>query len=82
MEVTYTSHHYTLGGRIYRQPDGGPQGVDTVVEVAEVYMLSFDRRFLAKLRRLGIKVFLYQRYVDDITIQCPAFNPGWGYNSQ
>ena len=53
---------------VYRQHDGGPQDLDTVVEASEVYMLVFDKKFLAKLESLGIRVELYVSYVDDITI--------------
>ena len=29
---TYKHHHYTFGGRIYRQKDGGPPGLKAAVE--------------------------------------------------
>ena len=43
LEVTYTHHHYTVGGQIHKQQDGGPQGLNTAVEASEIYMLLFAR---------------------------------------
>ena len=74
--VTYKHHHYTVNGQVYRQTDGGPQGLNAAVEAAEIYMLKFDGRFLKILGELGIVVLLYQRYVDDISICLPAIKKG------
>ena len=56
--------------------------MDTAVEVSEIYMLSFDRKFLEKLKKLGLEVLLYSRYVDDITVECPAIRKGWSYDPE
>ena len=77
LEVTYSHHYYTVGGQVFRQKDGGPQGLDTAVEASEVYMLMFDKKYLARLQQLGIRVELYVRYVDDITIILMGIRPGW-----
>ena len=45
-------------------------------------MLSFDRRFLDNFKKLGLEALLYQRYVDAITIECPAIKKGWSYNQE
>ena len=56
-------------------------GLDTSVEASEIYMVSFDTRFLDRLSKLGININLYKRYVDDITIVLKAIGPGWHYCS-
>ena len=79
LEVTYKHHHYTVGGEVFRQTDGGPQGLKAAVESSEIYMLQFDSKFLSKLEALGFVVYRYKRYVDDICIILPPLKPGWYY---
>ena len=43
-------------------------------------MLEFDRGFLLLLDKLGLKVWVYVRYVDDITVVAPAIKHGWDYD--
>ena len=47
------------------------------VETASLAMLLWDKGFLAKLRRMGLKVGLYKRYVDDIIVIIDEIAPGW-----
>ena len=37
LEVTYSHHHYSVGGVLHRQLDWGLPGLDTSVEVSDVY---------------------------------------------
>ena len=39
VKVVMENHYFTVGGKIYRQSDGGPAGLDITVEVAAIYML-------------------------------------------
>ena len=80
LEVSYKSHHYTAGGEIFKQRDGGPEGLDTAVEACDLYMLRFDDKLLKRLRELGWTLDVYKRYVDDITVVRPPLNPGWHYS--
>ena len=82
LELAYRNHHYTVGGAIHKQEDGGPQGLNTAVEASEVYMLEFDRKFLILLRGLGVTILLYLRYVDDITAILPPIKPGWFFHQE
>ena len=82
LEVTYTHHHYTVGGQIHKQLDGGPQGLNTAVEASNIYMLLFDKRFLVLVKSLGLVVLLYLRYVDDISVVMPPIKPGWFYSRE
>ena len=39
----------------------------------------WEEKFLKTLKKLGISVDMYKRYVDDITGVCPPINAGWKY---
>ena len=73
-------HYYKLGESIKRQNDGGAIGVDLTKEIACLYMIRWDRKFRRRLRRLGIDIIIYRRYVDDITIVMNRITPGWYYD--
>ena len=79
LEATYKNHFYTVGGEVHHQTDGGPQGLDTAVEGAELYMVVFDSKFLIMLKSLGLVILLYGCYVDDLTIVLPPKSPGWHF---
>ena len=61
LEVCYRNHHYTVGGQIFCQADGGPQGVKASVEASENYMLQIDSKLLGALEGQGIQVSEYRR---------------------
>ena len=71
------NHYFTIGGKIFRQTDGSPIGVDLSVETASLVMLFWDSKFLKKLKKLGLRVGLYKRYVDDVFMILNNINPGW-----
>ena len=71
------NHFFKIGGRIFRQRDGGAIGLDLTVEIASLYMSMWEYEYLEKCRSLGIHLDIYGRYVDDIFIVCDAINPGW-----
>ena len=77
-----SNHFYKIGDEIKKQTDGGAIGVDLTNEVACLYMLRWDRKFRRKLRRLGIEVILYRRYVDDITVILNRITRGWRYDDK
>ena len=82
VNTVMNNHFFTIGGRIYRQKDGSPIGLDISVEIASLVMLRWDSKFLAKARKLGIKIDLYKRYVDDILIILKEISPGWYFCTQ
>ena len=42
LKALMRNHFFTIGGKIYRQRDGGSIGLDLTTEVASVYMLLWD----------------------------------------
>ena len=80
VKVVMGNHYFKIGGKIYKQTDGGSIGLDLTVELASIYMTLWDERFLKKCKNLGIKIDLYTRYVDDVVIVCPSINKGWCFD--
>ena len=79
---TVLSHHYyTFGGVIRRQSRGGSIGSEMTGEMARIYMLRWDDKFLTKLKKLGITPYIYTRYVDDTLILVDSIMPGIRYRS-
>ena len=80
-KVVMENHFYQIGGKIYRQKEGSAIGVDLSVESCSLYMTSWDQKFLSKLKKHGIAVDMYFRYVDDIVIGLRGIHCGWYYSS-
>ena len=77
-----SNHYYTFGGQIRRQSKGGSIGSELTGEVSRLYMLRWDKKYLAKLRRLNIGTMMYIRYVDDTLIVVESIKPGVRYDSK
>ena len=60
------NHFFKIGGKMYKQTDGGSIGLDLTVELASIYMTLWDERFMKKCKNMDLKIDLYTRYVDDI----------------
>ena len=48
-------------------------------EVADCYMLNWDRKFLEKLKTIGIEPLVYSRLKDDILIALEPLEKGTKY---
>ena len=70
------NHIYKFGNQIRKQGAGGPIGLSLTGEIAECYMIYWDREFLAKLKSVGIVPALYERFKDDITIVTKSLEAG------
>jgi len=81
IETCMKNHFYTIGGEIRRQSLGGAIGSDLTGESARVYMMLWDKRYMKRLRSLGIHVHLYKRYVDDILAVLDVIRHGWKYDT-
>ena len=49
-------------------------------EIARNFMIYWDKKFLKKVKDLGISVNLYGRYVDNVITALNTINRGWDYN--
>ena len=74
--ATLENHIYKFGNEIRRQREGGPIGLAITGEIADCYMLNWDKEFLKKMKALKIEPALYERFKDDITILLRAVEAG------
>ena len=58
------------------QKSGGPIGLALTGEVADCFMLKWDKKFLEKLESLGINPLVYSRLKDDILIAVESLEKG------
>ena len=66
--IIMTNHTYEFNKMIRKQRKGGPIGMDLTGTIAKIYMKWWDKQLLAKFEELGVRVKLYKRYIDDMTI--------------
>ena len=71
-----SNHYYTFNGQLRRQAKGGSIGSELTGEVARLYMLRWDDKFLSKLKKLRLSPQLYIRYVDDTLVVTETIKPG------
>ena len=50
VKVVMGNHFYKIGGNVYKQNDGGSIGLDLTVELASIYMILWDERFIRKCK--------------------------------
>ena len=70
LKVTLENHILRLNNRCYKQVKGGAIGVGIAGDVANLFMVWWDKQVKMKLEDDGINVQMYSRYVDDINIVC------------
>ena len=73
------NHVYRFHNKIRIQKTGGPIGLALTGEVADCYMLNWDKKFLNKLKTLGMVPLVYSRFKDDILIAIEALEKGTKY---
>ena len=60
------SHHvYRVGDKTFIQKNGGPIGLELTGAVSRAFMWRWDRLYLEKVSKAGLRMMLYERYVDD-----------------
>ena len=62
----FRSHTYTFGGRLFKQLIGGAIGLRLTSVVARLRMVRWARLVRGQLQQMGIKVYLFVFYVDDV----------------
>ena len=80
--IVMDNHFYQIGGKLFKQSEGSAIGVDLSVETCSLYMTCWDDKFLRKLKRLGISVDMYFRYVDDIVMGIKGIHPAWSFSKR
>ena len=70
LTLVMTNHTYEFDSTIYRQKKGGATGLELTGTLAQVFMSWYDAQIVEKLTSIGLRPYMYQRYVDDTN---PAF---------
>ena len=68
MLVLMNNHMYMFDGRIHRQESGGSIGLELTGNIAQVFMIWWDRILKSRLAESGILVRLLKRYVDNVNL--------------
>ena len=77
VELMFTTHIYSFGGRSYQQREGGPIGLRSTCALARVVMASWDCKWKARMTDNNIKVEDDGRFVDDARVFLYPIRPGW-----
>ena len=70
------NHVYKFDGTVRKRAKGGAIGLELTGILAQIFMVWWDREFKARVKRLGIPLYMYNRYVDDINVIVGAVEPG------
>ena len=81
MLVVMNNHLYTFNGHTYRQESGGSIGLELTGNIAQVFMIWWDREFKFRLTEAGIVTRLIRRYVDDINLAVDELPLGTRYEN-
>ena len=79
LRVVMKNHVYEFDGEIRHQSEGGPFGLELTGNVAQVFMIWWDRSLMLRLGELRIETRLYKRYVDDGNMAVGELVPGTRY---
>ena len=60
------NHVHTFDNEMKLQSKGGPIGLKLTGILAQVFMVWWDGEFKHKMENVGLRLWLYKRYVDDI----------------
>ena len=76
VKTIMSNHLYQFDGKVYKQAEGGPIGMEVTGVLARLVMLWWDQEFLRKLGQLGVSLEFYLRYVDDSNLSAWFLSPG------
>ena len=76
VETSMRNHLYRFDGKNYKQEDGGPIGDELSQAVARMVMMWWDERFIELCTKIGMKIEMCTRYVDDVNIAVIPQPPG------
>ena len=65
IELLFSTHLYTFGGKIFKQKEGGPIGLRATCAVARLIMNMWGKKWLSLMKELNLDIEEYVRYMDD-----------------
>lgn len=81
LEVVMKNHVYEFDGEVRHQQRGGPIGVELTGNIAQVFMIWWDRSLISRLTGLGIELRMCKRYVDDVNLAMNELPLGTRYSN-
>ena len=68
INISMKNHIYEFKNKSRLQSEGGATGYDETGELADLYMLWWDLKFIEKLKHLNIFIDLFARFKDDCNV--------------
>ena len=65
VRLVMANHTYRVGDQSYLQTRGGAIGLELTGAASRAFMWRWDRIYLEKLKKANLKMWMYERYVDD-----------------
>jgi hypothetical protein len=82
VQAVLSNHTYMVGDVLYHQTAGGPIGLELTTSVSRPFMMKWDRLYLDRLKKVGLDMMFYERYVDDSNQAVAIPPPGATYNHE
>ena len=76
IKTTFQTHFYKWNRKIFKQREGGPIGLRASGTVAKLIMELWLREVRKRLETAGFKVWLMEKYVDDVLLVCSMAKKG------
>ena len=76
-EAMFGNHYYGFGNKIFQQLEGGPIGLRGTCSIARLVMQIFDVKWETLIQGVGLRLWLYVRYMDDGRSFCQPVKRGW-----
>jgi hypothetical protein len=82
IELMFSTHIYSFGGKSYKQREGGPIGLRSTCALSRVVMARWDCKWKARMTESNLRVEDDGRYVDDARVFMYAVRPGWRWEGE
>ena len=80
VRLVMSNHTYKVGDEYYLQSEGGAIGLELTGAVSRPFMMRWDKLYLKRVKSAGIKMRMYDRYVDDSNQAAEVLPPGSKYD--
>ena len=82
VQAVLSNHTYMVGDTMYHQSAGGPIGLELTGAVARPFMMKWDKLYLERVRKAGLEMKFYERYIDDSNQAAVVPPPGARYDHE
>ena len=82
VRLVMSSHTYIVGETYYLQLAGGAIGLELTGAVSHPFMIKWDRSYFDNVRKAGLIMPLYKRYIDDSNQLAKVPMKGYKYDNE